>query len=1257
MAEISPLFQNNKTSVNNPLLNMGNTSRGISPVFQEKEKADEDNVNPIFGKTEGSDQSSRYGVSGVVRTTSTDELIQEVKEEASAVVEPQSEEESIEIPVQEPVETEEITGTLSGLKKAVTLGAKELFGFDTEEDDVVITDDLEATQVVEPPKPLKERVQILVDKRYDELDNDPEYKKLMESNAKYYVDNYKQMETTFKEKQPKIWEQWLAKQEKLKDAGKPHAVATFEEAYRNEEMLFVNINEKLSEKTLRRLNDRNVMTSGVANFLLDYVEDGALSLNQLNFIVGVDEWFDPITAFVEVPHNFKDIAEALRKGEKAEAAKHSGIMTLNLIASMPGGKLLVKGVNKTWDAMSGGKGAYKEIQQAQNMETAAAKALKNKANTIANNNKELKTELIKSIELRLSPKDSAGNIIKGKEVKISTKLKDGNLDLDDELTRKAGVGKLKEYYTEKGLVAKESNKTLDLQDLALDGDSLAIPILDPEKMNMFVATIVDLKKTNPKVAKVLDAKGDRPLIDRLMDLTVEGELLADPDFMKVLAKNGLKFEEYVLAVVGSGSEAGKVLNKLRQIGRFKPKSVKEAQAAELKIASQKALGRFWAGTVLRMENWRRGLMVSSLATAVRNFQSAGIRAPMESVADLFDTAILKYSLAAGAEGGTKLKGVAAAAKSLDPLFHRDGTWSGSFKNLRYIFLDQRRANEFTEYILDRPEMAEQYAKMFQSVQELQKLSKGTSTTKLGRGMDALGDRVDDMVWAVNGPNRWQEFIVRRATFLSDLERQVKANWGIDLQDALKKGQIQDILNDAASIRPEGGKSIMAMMEEATQKALDVTYAKQPDFAPFRAVSDAITKSGIGTMVVPFPRFLFNSMEYIAQSSGGAALPAIRRALFKEARGTGITARDRQDVTRNLVGLSTLVGYYQLRQKNPTEKYEFLEYEGQSYDLTAQFPMRQAGWMVDAYERIQDDTFGEWYGTNREELMETWLGTTARTGIGNIFAQEILELIEPTMDVIGEEKRKKQLGRVLGQYFATYLTPVFQIAEAQRAQGLRTTEAKDFTGSITQESNVPYNESPLMREFYRVLAQRGLAAPSFEEELPERYLIDKGELDRPNSPAKLYGGLTMTEADSEMTKYLNEIGFGDPTWELGSKSNVPEVRLAENKILSKALPDLVNIVREKAKDKPTQKEAYAYAKEQLKIARGDILRMFYDGTRGKAPPIAIVVDRLSRLSAGQRKEGVSKFKAFNQGRLPDTSNIKDMIALEKYAKEGFFRINK
>ena len=51
---------------------------------------------------------------------------------------------------------------------------------------------------------------------------------------------------------------------------------------------------------------------------------------------------------------------------------------------------------------------------------------------------------------------------------------------------------------------------------------------------------------------------------------------------------------------------------------------------------------------------------------------------------------------------------------------------------------------------------------------------------------------------------------------------------MDLQTALKEGKIQDMLNDAATVRPEGGTSFIGMIEQATNKALDVTYAKQPD---------------------------------------------------------------------------------------------------------------------------------------------------------------------------------------------------------------------------------------------------------------------------------------------------------------------------------------------------------------------------------------------------------------------------------------------
>ena len=148
-------------------------------------------------------------------------------------------------------------------------------------------------------------------------------------------------------------------------------------------------------------------------------------------------------------------------------------------------------------------------------------------------------------------------------------------------------------------------------------------------------------------------------------------MLGSEDLLAALTRRGLKFEDYVLGIVGSGSDAGKLLNQLSQIKRLKPASIKEAQEAAAKIETQKAFGRLWAGSVLRMENIRRGLMVSSVATAARNFQSGMIRAPMESLADVMDTALLTYAKSKEA-GDTTAKAIGKFANSVNPLV-RDGT--------------------------------------------------------------------------------------------------------------------------------------------------------------------------------------------------------------------------------------------------------------------------------------------------------------------------------------------------------------------------------------------------------------------------------------------------------------------------------------------------------------------------------------------------------------------------------------------------------
>jgi len=1111
-----------------------------------------------------------------------------------------------------------------------------------------VTDDLEAT---EPTVELTfdERLTTLLDAEYDRIEEDEKFQQVIEAEAKYllgfyenYIPNIQRRVTagviTQEEADKRIAEGMknFQEQEGLGIATVASNIEDARELVRNK---YYDRANKLKAKTLARLENRNVVTRNLSSTLLEQVEDGNLTLNQLNFIVGLDEWFDPVTTAVEIPHNFADVQESIRDGDLKGAAVNSGIGVLNVVASIPLAKLFTKGISSGWKALSGGRGAYHDVQEALARETDRAIEIRKVAADTANKNKDLRNQLIREFEERFS-------------VTISKADEAGDLTVDPQLVRETGKKKVSEYYSDMGYVGNDG-KTVKLTDYAINDDSLAIPILDPEKMDMFVATVAGLKN-NPEFAKALQTTGDERLVDKLFDLTLNKELLGSEELLSELTKNGLSFEEYVLGVVGSGSQAGKLLNQLSQIKRYKPASVKEAQEVRAKVETQKALGKLWASTVLRTENIRRGLMVSSLATAARNLQSAGIRAPMESLADVMDTAIITYGKAR-TSGKTRADAVADFASSINPLV-RDGTWSGAFNNMRYMFMEQGRAEEFTNYILDRPELAEQFERMFNNINEIQEYTgRGQAQTLVGKGADNVASRVEDFVWAVNGPNRWQEHMVRRATFLGELERQVKLNWDIDLQTALKEGKIQDMLNDASNVRPEGGTSFLTMVETATNKALDVTYAKQPDFAPFKATSEAITKSGL-TVVVPFPRFMFNSMEYMAQNTGGALLVPIRKAVSKESRAAGLTARDRQDITRNLVGIATMASYYQVRKQFGTEDYTSVTYEDQQVDLSAQYPMRQIGWVVEFERRRQEGTLETWYGMDMEEITETWLGTNARTGTGNVFLEEIMAGIRGTEDIIDDEKRAKAIGRFVGQYANTFLTPIFQMAEAQRIQGIRGEEAKDFKGSITREADLPYaGESAFVRSFYEQMAQRGLAAPSFEEELPQRVSIDQGKVQRPDSGARLYAGLTLRERDSDVREYLREIGYSDATYQLGSKSRIPENKIAENEFISNIFPTMVNLAKEFATSEgKTKKEQHIIARKFIKEAATDLREEFNDPALGGASPLAIVADQLGRLSKEDRAYGIQMFKSYNEGRLPDITSLQNMNAVLEYSKMSFLK---
>ena len=210
---------------------------------------------------------------------------------------------------------------------------------------------------------------------------------------------------------------------------------------------------------------------------------------------------------------------------------------------------------------------------------------------------------------------------------------------------------------------------------------------------------------------------------------------------------------------------------------------------------------------MRVENIRRGGLVSQLATASRNLTSAAIRAPMESLGNVMDESLYRLSN----------DGVGAAAGAV---FNGD-VWTDSFRQMKYMFRNPVEAKRYTDILLKRPELADQYDRMFNNINEIQALT--------GRGKGGVGDTVltalEDGVDLLNTPNRLQEYLIRRGAFFGELERLSRREWNMDLIDVLNKGKIRDLLNDTQAVRPAGARSFMDLVDDSVNKALDITYAK------------------------------------------------------------------------------------------------------------------------------------------------------------------------------------------------------------------------------------------------------------------------------------------------------------------------------------------------------------------------------------------------------------------------------------------------
>ena len=785
-------------------------------------------------------------------------------------------------------------------------------------------------------------------------------------------------------------------------------------------------------------------------------------------------------------------------------------------------------------------------------------------------------------------------------------------------------------------------------------DDLYNITLKPENVEALTVVFSEMRKARPDLWN--DKKPPmKAAFDMIVKLSDEGNLMdftKDHPLYDALNKAGMSFEDFTVNGLGAASEAGQILRNFRKIKEsHATKSLKREYELRDLLNKQGTVGNF----MRRVENIRRGGLVSQIATAARNLSSGLLRSPVEAINNVVETAVYDFS-----RGG--FRDIAS-----NRVFKRT-TWQDSFAGLKYIYRDRKTAEEFTDFLLEEKELKTFYDRMFNTINEIQ--------TNTGRGTgtktDAILSAGEDMVQLLNTPNRWQDFVLRRATFLSEAERLFRLEWDMDLMEELENGRLRDILRDSEDLNPtKGQRPAVDLFAEATERALDLTYANPPEIAFNRWVSNFIVKNNF-TVVIPFPRFMFKSMELMAENSAGAFVPVINKAMkgvqsfrlkdrLKELKKVpedkrtakqlsniaklenaiedlgkkGLSQRESRAIARNLTGVSAIMSAsYLIGDKDKGEDYKLIsDGMGNVIDTTPLFPLRQYLFLGkigrDWYEATKDIGATEaakeafFNAFPRREWAETFLGTNFRLGVGGNLLDEAATLFTER-DLTAGERLTQELGETLGEYLSSFLVPMNQVIDAQRALELRNMDYRDFSNdpNIFPENRFAQG---LMKPFKRYALD-----PDTEKERPVREDPFQESRQRKNIGLKVVGGINMYTEDSEQGKFLKEMGF--TKWDASSKSLIPTVRNYENKLIREQLPEMVDYLKDRRAD---YEKVYEDNRETLSSGRRPISKKLYVKKRIREDidnELSFIKNNLSDIS-----EAVGEEKAYK---------IETMVAYRK-----------
>lgn len=509
-----------------------------------------------------------------------------------------------------------------------------------------------------------------------------------------------------------------------------------------------------------------------------------------------------------------------------------------------------------------------------------------------------------------------------------------------------------------------------------------------------------------------------------------------------LAKAGITAEEFARMNRTTVGDAGRTLQAYSVLARIqnKLKSIDPAAAKEVDAmyGDRGALTSAFSGLrdgAMRLDRELKALMVSQVATTIRNGFSGAAVVTLGSASEAIESALYRVGKSA------------SEAISGKPV---TGTFTGGMKG---VYDDAVR----TAFYLGQNDLSSEVA------ERLLAGSPALQNKILKTVGEADSKDLSKVAQVANTLNVAQDAFFRKAIFTASVEKQL-SRVGIDMYDVMAQG-----------------KTIpFDVLRNATDEALAATFSKMPTKGPmFHAVKFVEELGPIGSTLIPFPRFMANAMTWTYKHSpaglaSGTADIAKGATLLKggDETGTKYIAQGLENVSKGTIGTAAIYAAYKYRQEHQdTAWYDAEGPDGSKVDMRALFPlapfMAMGDWLV-KFEKGRTDEF------KTKEFIEAMTGFKAPAGtyswLGDKFTESLSNM--QTGEGSADQKIATFFGEWAGEYLGRAFVPLAQVS--------------DIIGAIDRDETLP-------RDAYQIPQGEEGFGTSFQQQIMKRTPVVKQQL--------------------------------------------------------------------------------------------------------------------------------------------------------------------